>query len=203
MLVYSGAGWDACSEMECGRRNHGALGMQDVVYVVGGEAKGSELNPCPFSESWDPVKDTWSRFPNPNNNRTKFSATNTPDRVCVFGGFNLNPDEFCNDYTWESYDPRIGKWESPQALPGKYTDFTVAYLENELFMIGGSLLLYGDDNWTRDVHVYDLRSCKWRRGPDLPVRSQPELCEIDQLLGEFGGIEEPNIPIPTGAAVLS
>ena len=169
------------------------------------KTKGEDLNPCPYSECWDPGTNEWAQIPNPSNNRSKLSVCGSLDRLFVLGGFNLSPEELCYDYTWESYDPREGKWTNPAPLPGKYFDFRTAFLDNEVYMIGGSTSFdpYGDEIWSRDVNVLDLRAMKWREGAPLPLRAPPELSELDEILSGLSGEETPNIPIPTGTAVLT
>ena len=205
LSTEDGSQWEYMNDMLCARRHHGAASLQERVFVVGGKTKGEDLNPCFFSESWDPVVNEWIKIPNPWNNRSKLSVCSSSDRLFVLGGFNLSPEQLCYDYTWEWYDPREGKWSTPQPLPGKYFDFRTAYLDNEVYMIGGSTSFdpYGDEVWSRDVNVLDLRAMKWRPGAPLPLRAPPELSELDEILSELSGVDSPSIPIPTGTAVLS
>lgn len=196
--------WDYLSDMQYARRHHGAVSLHEKVYVTGGKGNGEDLSPCPFSECLDVGSNKWIKLPNPNNNRSKLSYCASEQRMFVLGGFNLSPERLCYDYTLESYDPREGNWSAPLALPGKYFDFRTAYLDGELYMLGGctSFDPYGEDDvWSRDMHVLDLRAMRWRAGTSMPLRAPPD-DEVDEILSGLLGTGIPSIPIPTGTAVL-
>ena len=193
--------WDSAAEMSCPRSNHSAVMFNDKIYVTGGEVTSNELDGCAFSETWDPTLDKWSEFPNPTNNRTKLSICSRPGKLMVLGGFCL--DELHDDFTWECYDPREGTWTTPQPIP-RHSGFSTACLENEVYLLGGETWnkSLSCNEWSRDVHVLDVRMEKWREGHPLPLRNEPHLCDVDSIFSEIQGDVLQRTPRPTGAVTF-
>ncbi|UCH75753.1 MAG: hypothetical protein JSU82_07970 [Rhodospirillales bacterium] len=58
-----------------------------------------------------------------------------------------------------------GEWGTAAPLPAAHSEFAVAELAGEIYVIGGYAI--GDVAGT-SVHIYDAAADRWRRGPPLP-----------------------------------
>lgn len=67
------------------------------------------------------------------------------------------------------FDPLLGSFRKGPKIPSKLTRFALAYVtgipSDKLYLIGGLNDANGDA--TGEVHILDLLSKKWSKGPEL------------------------------------
>jgi hypothetical protein len=145
-----------------------------AIYVVGGYGPGGA--PSVATARYDTASGDWSRAqPLP-------ASVNHPAVVgyrgdlYVVGGYTGAPFSLgigtggIADATadfWR-YEPRSDTWSSMSPAPSERAAAAAAVIGDELFVAGGATALRP----VRTLEIFDFRTGRWRRGPDLPLATE-------------------------------
>ena len=121
----------------------------------------------------------WKRYPSLPAVSSNGNAAVINGKVYYGGGHSSD------EVTVYCYDPRQGRWASPQPLPVKH--FGLGQIDGKLISIGGKKKR--DNKETNEAYTYDDRSQKWRQTiPPMPTaRWLPGVASFPSALVVAGG----------------
>jgi len=196
-----GYSWTPLGDRPNGRYGHGAVVVDDVMFIFGGidSKSGNALNDMWtfnfITHEWQEL-DIQGWVPQA---RAGFSFTLVEDKVYLFGGFDTSsPNRYFNDLwyftfgtqTWKHAAGSTQNFVAPE--PRAYHVAGVA--RGQLFVQGGSApnrqlngtVTYFGNLWSIKLDTLDAGSSKWSRSPmspDVPTpgeRAQHTLAEIEE-----------------------
>ncbi|MGC6471699.1 MAG: Kelch repeat-containing protein [Parvibaculales bacterium] len=174
-----GDGWRPLMPMPVDRSNFGVSAAMDRLFVTGGINPQSEL----MSDgvwSFSPAMSQWYQLPPMPGVRAYHKSIIVDDYLYVLGGRGVNRDKIYR------YDLGTSEWKVLDVeMPVQRVEFALAAANGEIYLIGGR----GRQNETfADVHVFNPKDGRWRRGPDLPAPvSGGSLVEVQGHLHLLGG----------------
>jgi N-acetylneuraminic acid mutarotase len=165
--------WVTKSSMLTPRTNMAAVGLDGVIYAIGG-TDGLDV-----VEAYDVATDTWSSRSSAPTRREGGYAVALDGTIYVIGGYAASgvPSD-----TVDAYDPAADSWSEPDSLPQAVTNAAVAAVESSVFMLGGDL-------YPGNV-AYDPASGRTRIIRNMPSRRyQAAVAVLDGLIYVTGGEE--------------
>jgi N-acetylneuraminic acid mutarotase len=165
----------AWKELTGGPRLQGLalVAHQGKVIRVGGftarnqSGEDQDLHSQSSVASYDPQSGTWTELAPLPEPRSSLDAAVLGDHVYVFGGWQLQgkKESAWHETAWslDLSDPQA-PWEALAKPPIRRRALSVAAYEGKLFVIGG---MQPNNETTTRVDVYDPKTDRWSRGPDL------------------------------------
>ncbi len=116
---------------------------------------------------YDPAKKTWTKLSDLPTPRSSHDAVVVGDTLYVFGGWQMKGREksaWCDHGLKLDLRTAGASWEKiPQ--PFVRRALTMAALGGKIYVICG---LTDDGDTSHDVDIFDVKSGKWSKGPDVP-----------------------------------
>lgn len=175
-LDGSDSEWQVAGE-NLGLQGLAIVGHAGKVFRIGGlEARNKEgddhdLHSVDNFVAFDVESKTWIELPKLPQGRSSFDACIADGHVYVVGGWTMDGE---NESVWATnmlkYDlsKSDGKWEAVDA-PFQTRALAVRSHQGKLVVIGG---IQSKGGPTGAVHIYDLASGKWSKGPEVPTDSR-------------------------------
>lgn len=166
--------WATLSPSPQARTEVAGAAVGGSIFVVGGYGPGGA--PSTATTRYDTATDRWSLArPLPASvNHT--AAVSYRGSLYVVGGYKGAPFSLgigtggVADATaafWR-YDPGSDSWTAMPSAPSERGAAAAAVIGDELFVAGGADALRP----LRTVEIFDFRTGRWRRGPDLPLATE-------------------------------
>jgi N-acetylneuraminic acid mutarotase len=166
--------WSPIADMPVPREEHGAVGLNGKIYVVGGnyayyndpDAKEDWLSKCAPVCVYDPVSNTWSQkapMPTP---RTFVAAAELNGEIWVIGGY----EDGGSSAKVEIYDPVKNKWRNGPSLLEARRAHAAATLDGKVYVSGGFIKGISSNKWAEAYTLYSSSGSGWTRLPDMPNR---------------------------------
>ncbi|XP_057423431.1 acyl-CoA-binding domain-containing protein 4 [Lotus japonicus] len=181
------------------RYEHGAVVMQDKLYIYGGNHNGRYLNDLHVLDlrSW-----TWSKIEAKvvdESTDSSFSVTLTPcaghtlipwqNKLLSIAGHTKNPDE---SIKVKVFDPKVATWSTLKT----YGKPPVSRGGQSVTLVGNGLVIFGGQDAKRtllnDLHILDLESMTWDEidavgVPPSPRSDHAAAVHVERYLLIFGG----------------
>jgi N-acetylneuraminic acid mutarotase len=171
LYAWDGRGWKERAPMRARRFNHGAVGVDGRLFVLGGLDDAGRDSRDMFV--YDPRADAWSRgrsLPRPLH---AFGAVVFRGEIWVIGG--RSGDEIVTGIL--VYDPRSDEWRAGPRLPQPMELLGAAVAEDEIHAV-----------WESTYLIYDAGSNTWRQGPrPLVARHALKAFHVAGALYTIGG----------------
>lgn len=152
------------------------------IYILGGQDPdlGTNAMNVNFNQIYDPLNDSWSfgaPIPTKVLGATACATTGimAPKQVYLFGGHEINDSltvvtTACN--LTQVYNPQNNSWRYGASMLSSRVDFAVAYVNDSLFVLGGSNVGLGAPYILSDEQYYPIR---YGIIQPAPTPSVPEL----------------------------
>lgn len=182
-----GIAWSAFEGLPSARKNMGVAGINNTLYVVGGE----DVNgPTTKVEAYDlgatGANAHWTgkaALPAP---RTRLAVTAFVGKVYAIGGA-VNGVPVA---TASVYDPNTDTWTELPPLPQPRADLAATVANGKIYAVGGTADTADADKakGLATVFVYDPATRQWTDGPAMPTpRSALAVATIGNTLYALGG----------------
>lgn len=172
--------WRSGAPLEDGRAFLGAGAIGGELYVVGGKGV---LGPQNKVDAYDVVADYWRPMPPLPTAVEQFAIASGGDAVYVAGG--RHSDGKASREVWMLDGPSAVTWESLPSMPAARIGHAMAWIEGELFVVGGA----GDSS----VIALNTDQRAWRKVADMP---HPRLILSAVAIGSdlyvLGGVDAEN-----------
>ena len=164
--------------MSVARYGFSLVSFQGCLYAGGGFDGTSCLKLC---ETYDPVKDQWTRLPEMQQSRTFAGSTVVGDLICLAGGWSWSPLD-----SVEVFNTQSGEWV--QGIPNmtcKRDGLSCTTLKDELYILGGENL---EEVSLDTCEKYNFKAKMWTKIKDMKNRRDNfASVTFDSRILAFGG----------------
>jgi N-acetylneuraminic acid mutarotase len=181
--------WAQKSDMKIARHGHAAFVYNNKIHTIGGtthEADSIEVNGK--MATYDPVTDQWTEQDTPNLVKYDFACCVVDDKLVVSGGIQdtAEPGSLC-DKTF-IYNFKYQTFQQLRKMPNKRCYLTGAFLNDVVYVIGGSTKSYPTPEAQSFVDIYLPEQDAWVEGKELPSsRYGHASCVVHDRIYVFGG----------------
>ncbi len=179
--------WRACAPMPYARNHTPAVVAADGrVYVIGCEPSGND----PYVvQIYDPVANSWETRTGPAGIGGYATAAGLGDRIYIFGGNRMNPNESISDVM--AYYPATYRWQRVASMPEANAFAAAVVWKNRIYVFGGlSAGLNGARAVMARVQIYDPATNRWTTGRDMAqARCRLAAVPVDDGILLLGGTD--------------
>lgn len=168
--------WHVAGE-NLGLQGLAIVGHAGKIYRIGGlEARNQEgdehdLHSVNDFMAFDPIEKKWTELPELPEGRSSFDACVVGNHAYVVGGWKMTGKE---ETVWATEMLKFdlsnsdSKWQRVEA-PFKTRALAVLSHQGRIVAVGGIQAAGGPTN---AVHIYDLKTGKWSKGPAIPTEGK-------------------------------
>jgi N-acetylneuraminic acid mutarotase len=186
-LDLTTATWTSLPDLATGRHGMAVAAVGKTVYAIGGSTSPADGQVTASAESLklaprkpQPAAE-WRALPDAPTARLMAASTVLDDKIYIAGGM-LGHAETLD--TFESFEPKTGKWETLPPLPIPLNHAAAAAFRGEVVVLGGA----SDTVAEASNKVFAFRDGKWEELPSLQyARAAPAAAVIDDKLVVVGG----------------
>ncbi|MCV7301062.1 protein kinase [Mycobacterium barrassiae] len=186
-LDLTTATWTALPDLATGRHGLAVAAVGKTVYAIGGSTSPADSQVTASAESLklaprkpQPAAE-WRALPDAPTARLMAASTVLDDKIYIAGGM-LGHAETLD--TFESFEPKTGKWETLPPLPIPLNHAAAAAFRGEVVVLGGASDTVADAS----NKVFAYRDGKWEELPSMQhARAAPAAAVIDDKLVVVGG----------------
>jgi N-acetylneuraminic acid mutarotase len=160
--------------MPTGRYMFGATELNGKIYTLGGYPQATDLlRPSRAFEVYDPQQNSWSTQPDvPTEAGIILHAVTIHGKIYTLGTPSILSE----------YDPATQVWTQKAAMPTPRDRFSVAMVNDELYVIGGN------DAVANVVEAYDPATDTWQEKAPMPTpREETGAAVVDGKIYVVGG----------------
>ena len=178
--------WESAAKT-LGLQGLGVVSHNGKVYRIGGlearnkEGEDSDLHSLSAVLCFDPKQNKFTEVASLPKGRSSLDAIVVEDSIWVIGGWQMAGE---GDSVWATDALQLdlsnpnAKWNAIDA-PFTTRALTAAYLDGKIYAIGGIKQTGGP---TGEVHVLDLETKKWSKGPAIPAKGGMKAFGSDSLV---------------------
>jgi len=178
--------WENITSMTRARNGAGAAVIGSHLYAIGGRDKSSRHKSC---EMFSHESNTWVEIAEMNHGRAGAAVATLHDKIYAVGGRS-------NDKTYlrsmEFFDPTTGQWSMCKPMETCRYFFSMAVVDNLMYVIGGNIYNEFDDSDHKPVpvEIFDPATSQWEilniKSEGITLRS---ICVLESKIVLAGGIE--------------
>ncbi|XP_063685339.1 kelch-like protein 3 [Bolinopsis microptera] len=178
--------WTSIPNMTRARNGAGAAVIGDNLYAIGGRDKQSRHKTC---ERFSHERGSWQQISDMNHGRAGAAVAALNNKIYAVGGRS-------NDKTYlrsmEYYDPETNQWNIQKPMESCRYFFSMAVVNEIMYVIGGNIYHENDDVEHRPVPVelFDPQKEAWEmldiKSDGITLRS---VCVLDNKVILAGGIK--------------
>ena len=165
--------WRQAASMKTCRAGHGAVVLQDHIYVIGGHDGEVCLNSV---ECYNPVTDKWAEVSNMHKVR-RFAATATAcEKIVVVGGFG-DMTVRTIEHSCEIFKPSTNEWSLVSSPGCPRAAGSAVSIDDMVYLFGGQ----NESCYQAVVESFDIRSNKWHRKATMVMSRQVSFLQASLL----------------------
>ncbi len=166
--------WTQLAPSPLSRTEVAAARVGNFVYVVGGFEEKSGATTSSVAR-YDIERNSWSRVRDMPIAVNHPAATTYKDSVYVLGGYRGRHSLDDEVATFLRYDPAKDRWTKLRSAPTKRGALAIGVLADRLYAAGGANTA---DGALERLEIYDFKTRKWKRGPDMSTRGREHLAGV-------------------------
>lgn len=152
--------WSPRASMANGRRTHGCVEMNGLIYVFGGLLGANAIS---SAEVYDPGANSWAPIASLPSPRFAVASAAVNGLIYCIGGADAGFSSLSEVLV---YDPGLDSWSPVASLPAARNSAGAAVLDGKIYLVGGSTVA---NPQSPDLLEYDPGTDVWTPRAPLPV----------------------------------